>query len=79
MALMTWSGSRVRKQDVIIAKNYLTLLLAPLSGLLAADKPKFNILHIHAAGDDELGLRGIEGNLGPPCTLPIVKRRSRRF
>ena len=24
MALMTWSGSRVRKQDVIIAKNYLT-------------------------------------------------------
>jgi hypothetical protein len=24
MALTTWSGSRVRKQDVIIAKNYLT-------------------------------------------------------
>ncbi len=24
MALMTWSGSRVRKQDVIVAKNYLT-------------------------------------------------------
>lgn len=24
MALSTWSGSRVRKQDVIIAKNYLT-------------------------------------------------------
>ena len=24
MALMTWSGSRVRKQDVIIAKNYLS-------------------------------------------------------
>ena len=23
MALMTWSGSRVRKQDVIVAKNYL--------------------------------------------------------
>lgn len=24
MALSTWSGSRVRKQDVIVAKNYLT-------------------------------------------------------
>jgi hypothetical protein len=24
MALMTWSGSRVRKQDVIVAKNYLS-------------------------------------------------------
>ncbi len=24
MALMTWKGSRVRKQDVIVAKNYLT-------------------------------------------------------
>ena len=24
MTLMTWSGSRVRKQDVIVAKNYLT-------------------------------------------------------
>ena len=24
MALTTWSGSRVRKQDVIVAKNYLT-------------------------------------------------------
>lgn len=24
MALMAWSGSRVRKQDVIVAKNYLT-------------------------------------------------------
>ncbi|EOK4966802.1 RhuM family protein, partial [Escherichia coli] len=24
MALTSWSGSRVRKQDVIIAKNYLT-------------------------------------------------------
>jgi hypothetical protein len=24
MALMSWSGSRVRKQDVIVAKNYLT-------------------------------------------------------
>lgn len=24
MALITWSGSRVRKQDVIVAKNYLT-------------------------------------------------------
>ena len=24
IALMTWSGSRVRKQDVIVAKNYLT-------------------------------------------------------
>ncbi len=24
MALATWSGSRVRKQDVIVAKNYLT-------------------------------------------------------
>lgn len=24
MALMTWSGSRVRKHDVIVAKNYLT-------------------------------------------------------
>lgn len=24
MALMTWSGSRVRQQDVIVAKNYLT-------------------------------------------------------
>jgi len=24
MALTTWTGSRVRKQDVIVAKNYLT-------------------------------------------------------
>lgn len=24
MALMSWSGSRIRKQDVIVAKNYLT-------------------------------------------------------
>ncbi len=24
MALMAWSGSRVRKQDIVIAKNYLT-------------------------------------------------------
>lgn len=24
MALMSWSGSRVRKQDVVVAKNYLT-------------------------------------------------------
>ena len=24
MSLMTWSGSRVRKQDVVVAKNYLT-------------------------------------------------------
>ncbi len=24
MALMNWNGSRVRKQDVVVAKNYLT-------------------------------------------------------
>jgi len=24
MALMSWSGSRVRKNDVVVAKNYLT-------------------------------------------------------
>jgi hypothetical protein len=24
MALTTWSGSRVRKQDILVAKNYLT-------------------------------------------------------